>query len=178
MFARRCAFRRLRDICAQLLSASDQVFQYLVMDAAHVEPQIFDQFGRALYPVADHMDVPGVALCTLYIAHPHQFEAFFSVCAAQSVIEVPENLLRFLHIRGPFVFCKCQRPDKVAFVEVGVDHPLRVLFASTLILFPYRCRRRLRLRLPFLPWRSVLRRMVFDHIDNVGIPVFFLFIHL
>ena len=167
MFARLCAFRRLRDICAQLLSASDQVLQYLVMDAAHVEPQIFDQFGRALYPVAYHMDVPGVPLCAFDVCHPAQFEAFFSVCPAQSVVEVPEDLLCFLHVGGPFVFCKCQCPDKVPFREVCVDHPFRVLFASTLILFPYRCRRRLRLRLSFLPWRSVLRRMVFDNIDDV-----------
>ena len=94
------------------------------------------------------------------------------------VVEVPEDLLCFLHVGRTFVFCKCQCPDKVPFGEVGVDHPLRVLFASTLILFPYRCRRRLRLRLPLLPWRSVLRRMVLDHIDDVGIPVFLLFIHL
>lgn len=124
------------------------------------------------------MDVPGVALCAFYVRHPAQFEAFFSVCPAQSVVEVPEDLLCFLHVCRTFVFCKRQCPDKVPFGEVGVDHPLRVLFASTLILFPYRCRRRLRLRLPLFPWRSVLRRMVFDHIDDVGIPVFFLFIHL
>lgn len=178
MFARFCAFRRLRDICAKLLSASDQVFQYLVMYAAKFEPQVFDQFRRSLDPVADHMDVPGVTLCTLYVAHPHQFEAFFPVRLPQSVVEVPEDLLRFLHIRGPFVFCKCQCSDKVAFIEVGMYHPFGVLFASTLILFPYRCRRRLRLCLPLLPWCSVLRRMVFDHIDDVGIPVFLLFIHL
>lgn len=148
------------------------------MDAAKFEPQIFDQFGRSLDPVADHMDVPCVALCTLYVAHPHQFETFFPVRLPQSVVEVPEDLLRFLHIRGTFVFCKCQCSDKVPFREVGVDHPFRVFFASTLILFPYRCRRRLRLRLPLLPWRSVLRRMVLNYIDDVGIPVFFLFIHL
>ena len=178
MFARRCAFWRLSDICAQLLPTSDQVLQDLVVDAAKFEPQIFDQFGRSLDPVADHMDVPCVPLCAFDVCHPAQFKSFFSVFAAQSVIEVPEDLLRFLHIRGPFVFCKCQCPDKVPFREVGVNHPLRVLFASTLILFPYRCRRRLRLRLPLLPWRSVLRRMILDHIDDVRIAVFFLFIHL
>lgn len=178
MFSRLCAFRRFGDVCAQLLSASDQVLQDLVVDAAIFEPQVFDQFRCSLYPVADHMDVPCVAFCAFDVTHPHQFEAFFPVLLPQSVVEVPEDLLRFLHIRGPFVFCKCQRPDKVAFIEVGVDHPLRVLFASTLILFPYRRRRRLRLRLPLLPWRSVLRRMVLDHIDDVGIPVFLLFIHL
>ena len=44
VFARLCAFRRFGDVGAQLLSASDQVLQDLVMYAAHFEPQVLNQF--------------------------------------------------------------------------------------------------------------------------------------
>lgn len=143
MLSRLCAFRRFGDIGSEPLSGPDQVLQCLVIYSAIV-PDVFYDLRGSLDPVADHVYMPGSALCAFDVGHPHDLISFFSICFSESCVEFLEYLLRFFYVLRAAIPCECKRPHEVALCEVGADHPLGLFLFPPLVLPADRCRRRLR----------------------------------